>query len=183
MKKLVSFSLFLCALFCHSWLSAQNTQATISGIVTDQPGTPLVGATVQVKNESTGFTTGTMTNANGEYLFKELPLGGPYTVTVSYVGYAEQRQTGYVLHQGDAIRVKTSMQESGQSLEAVEVAASSLKNQVDNLGASTSISARDITRLPVNGRNFTSLMDLSPLSRGGNISGQLGSSTLSLIHI
>jgi hypothetical protein len=177
MKKLISFFVFVCFVFSSGLLSAQNTQASISGFVTDQPGTPLVGATVQVKNESTGFTTATLTNANGEYLFKELPLGGPYTVVVSYVGYAGQRQTGYVLHQGDAIRVKTGMQETGQSLEAVEVAASSLKNQVDNLGASTSISARDITRLPVNGRNFTSLMDLSPLSRGGNISGQLGSST------
>ena len=96
---------------------------------------------------------------------------------VSYVGYAEQRKTGFVLHQGDAIRVKTNLQESTESLEAVEVQATSLQNQVENFGASTSISARDITKLPVNGRNFTTLMDLSPLSRGGNISGQLGSST------
>lgn len=177
MKKLVSLFVFAWLVFSYGWLTAQNTQASISGAVADQQGSPLVGATVQVKNESTGFTTGTLTNAKGEYLFKELPLGGPYTVTASYVGYAEQKQTGFVLHQGDAIRVKISVQEANQSLEAVEVVASSLKNQVENLGASTSITARDITRLPVNGRNFTSLMDLSPLSRGGNISGQLGSST------
>lgn len=176
MNKLIFLSVCVFLAFSHS-VVAQNTQASISGTVTDQQSAALVGATVQVKNESTGFTTGTLTNAKGEYLFKELPLGGPYTILVSYIGYAEQKQTGYVLHQGDAIRVKLNMQESNQSLEAVEVAASSLKNQVDNLGASTSISARDITKLPVNGRNFTSLMDLSPLSRGGNISGQLGSST------
>ena len=177
MMKLVYLFLSACFIFNHTSLMAQNTQATISGTITDQQGGSLIGATVQVKNESTGFTTGTLTNAKGEYLFKELPLGGPYTVNVSYIGYAGQKLSGYILHQGDAIRVKISMQESNESLEAVEVVASSLKNQVDNLGASTSITARDITRLPVNGRNFTSLMDLSPLSRGGNISGQLGSST------
>ena len=177
MKKLIFPFIFACIVFNYSLLNAQNTQASISGTVSDQQGTTLVGATVQVKNESTGFTTGTLTNAQGDYLFKELPLGGPYTINVSYIGYAGQKQTGYVLHQGDAIRVKLIMQETNQSLEAVEVEASSMKNQIENLGASTSISARDITKLPVNGRNFTSLTDLSPLSRGSNISGQLGSST------
>ncbi|MEJ7645344.1 MAG: carboxypeptidase regulatory-like domain-containing protein [Chryseolinea sp.] len=177
MKKLLLIILIGCCVVHFQNLNAQNTQASISGTVLDQQSTPLVGATVQVKNESTGFTTGTMTNTQGEYLFKELPLGGPYTVLVTFIGYAEQKQTGYVLHQGDATRIKTSMQESGQTLEAVEVTSSSLINQVDNLGASTSISARDINKLPVNGRNFTSLTDLSPLSRGSNISGQLGSST------
>lgn len=177
MKKLLHFFVFACLVLNASTLSAQTTHATISGTVTDQQNSGLAGATVQIKNESTGFTTGSQTNAQGEYLFKELPLGGPYTVTVSYIGYAEQKQTGFVLHQGDAIRVKTNLQESNQALAAVEVEASSLQNQVENFGASTSVSARDVNKLPVNGRNFTTLMDLSPLSRGGNISGQLGSST------
>jgi len=158
-------------------LQAQTTQASISGTVADAKDTELPGATVQVKNESTGFSTGTATNAKGEYAFKELPLGGPYTVVVTYIGFGEQKLTGYILHQGDAIKVKVKMQESDQTLEVVQVVASGIKNKIENIGASTAISAKDITRLPVNGRNFTSLMDLSPLSKGGNISGQLGSST------
>ena len=156
---------------------AQTTQASISGTITDDKNMELPGANVQVKNESTGFTTGTSTNAKGEYAFKELPLGGPYTVIASFVGFGEQKQTGYILHQGDAIKIKMTMKETDQTLEVVQVVASGIKNKIENIGASTAISAKDITRLPVNGRNFTSLMDLSPLSRGGNISGQLGSST------
>jgi hypothetical protein len=169
--------LFMMLLFActHAW--SQTTQASISGTISDSQKAELPGATVQVRNESTGFTTGTTTNAKGEYAFKELPLGGPYTVTVSFVGYGEQRQTGYMLNQGDAIKIKIAMQETDQTLEVVQVVASGLKNKIENIGASTAISAKDITRLPVNGRNFTSLMELSPLSRGGNISGQLGSST------
>ena len=177
MKKTILFLLLIYSALNCIKLSAQNTQASISGTIADNQNTLLVGATVQVKNESTGFTTSTLSNTKGEYLFKELPLGGPYTITVSYIGYGEQKQTGYLLHQGDAIHVKIGMQQTDQTLEAVQVTASSMKSQIDNLGSVTSISARDITRLPVNGRNFTSLMDLSPLSRGGNISGQLGSST------
>ncbi|WP_255697029.1 carboxypeptidase regulatory-like domain-containing protein [Dyadobacter sp. CY326] len=164
------------ACVCNDAL-AQTTQASISGTIADDKNMELPGANVQVKNESTGFTTGTSTNAKGEYAFKELPLGGPYTIIASFVGFGEQKQTGYILHQGDAIKVKMTMKETDQTLEVVQVVASGIKNKIENIGASTAISAKDITRLPVNGRNFTSLMDLSPLSKGGNISGQLGSST------
>ena len=157
--------------------SAQTTQASISGVISENQKSPLPGATVQVRNESTGFTTGTVTNAKGEYAFKELPLGGPYTVRVSFIGFGEQKRTGYALNQGDAVRINLNMQEDSQTLEVVQVVASGMKNKIDNLGAATAVSAKSIAALPVNGRNFTSLMDLSPLSRGGNISGQLGSST------
>ncbi|WP_323134258.1 outer membrane beta-barrel protein [Tellurirhabdus rosea] len=173
------FSLLIILMGClaTSQTLAQTTQASIAGVITETNKSPLAGATVQVRNESTGFTTGTVTNAKGEYLFKELPLGGPYTVKVTFIGFGEQKRTGYALNQGDAVRVNLSMQEDNQTLEVVQVVASGLKNKVENFGAATTISARSIATLPVNGRNFTSLMDLSPLSRGGNLSGQLGSST------
>lgn len=158
-------------------VEAQTTQASISGVIFDTNKSPLPGATVRVRNESTGFSTGTVTTAQGDYSFKELPLGGPYIVRVTSVGYGEQQRTGYVLNQGDAIRVNLTMEEVGQTLEVVQVVASGLKNKTEYLGAATTISARSIAALPVNGRNFTSLTDLSPLSRGTNLSGQLGSST------
>jgi hypothetical protein len=166
-------------LFCivPNWVLAQTTQASISGIVTDEQKKAIPGVSIQIRNNSTGFTTRTSTNAQGEYTFKELPLGGPYTVKAIYIGYAEQNRTGYMLNQGDAVRVAINMQETSQTLDAVQVTGSSLKNKVKNFGASTEISAKTMTQLPVNGRNFSNLMDLSPLSRGGGISGQLGSST------
>ncbi|MEZ0487705.1 TonB-dependent receptor [Fibrella aquatica] len=179
MKKHV-LPLFLILLFmgCLSHqTAAQTTQASIAGIITDIQRSALPGATVQVRNESTGFSTGTVTNVKGEYLFKELPLGGPYSIRVTSVGYGDQTRTGYMLNQGDAVRLNLSMQENSQTLEVVQVVASGLKNKIDNLGAATAISAKSIASLPVNGRNFTTLTDLSPLSRGGSISGQLGSST------
>ncbi|RYF49438.1 MAG: carboxypeptidase regulatory-like domain-containing protein, partial [Cytophagaceae bacterium] len=169
--------LLLAVCFLPTETAAQTTQASIAGIITDLQKSPLPGATVQVRNESTGFTTGTVTNVQGEYLFKELPLGGPYTIRVTFVGYGDQTRTGYMLNQGDAIRVNLPMQENSQTLEVVQVVASGLKNKTDNLGAATAVSAKSIASLPVNGRNFTTLTDLSPLSRGGSISGQLGSST------
>lgn len=175
-KNLLFAVLLLC--FCVSnSLRAQTTQASISGIVTDEQKKPIPGASVQVKNNSTGFTTRTSTNAQGEYTFKELPLGGPYSIKALFVGFGEQTRSGYMLNLGDVVKVSISMQEAAQNLEAVQVVASGLKNKVQNFGASTEISAKTMNQLPVNGRNFSNLMDLSPLSRGGGISGQLGSST------
>lgn len=164
--------------FCvgHSAL-AQTTQASIIGIVTDQDKKPIPGASVQVKNNSTGFTTRTSTDAKGGYTFKELPLGGPYTIKVVYMGFGEQNRNGYMLNFGDVARINIGMQEASQTLNAVEVSASGLRNKVQNFGASTEISAKTMNQLPVNGRSFSNLMDLSPLSRGTGISGQLSSST------
>ena len=156
---------------------AQTTQASISGIVTDEQKKPIPGVSIQIRNNSTGFTTRTSTNAQGEYTFKELPLGGPYTVKAIYIGYAEQNRTGFMLNQGDAVRVAINMQETAQNLDGVEVNGSSLRNKVQQFGASTEISSKTMNLLPVNGRNFSSLTDLSPLSGPGGISGQLGSST------
>jgi hypothetical protein len=159
-------------------IKAQTTQTSIVGVVLENGKTPLPGATVMLRNESTGFSTGTVTNAKGEYLFKELPLGGPYTVRATFVGFGEQKLSGYLLNQGDLIRINLTMQQAGQTLAVVDVVASGLQNKVENFGAATAVSARAIATLPVNGRNFTSLTDLSPLAgRGGNLSGQLGSST------
>jgi len=175
-KNLLFAVLVLC--FCVSnSLRAQTTQASISGIVTDDQKKPIPGASVQVKNNSTGFTTRTSTNAQGEYTFKELPLGGPYSIKALFVGFGEQTRSGYMLNLGDVVKVSISMQKAAQNLEAVQVVASGLKNKVQNFGASTEISAKTMNQLPVNGRNFSNLMDLSPLSRGGGISGQLASST------
>lgn len=174
---LLSFSIIALLFISQTRLLAQTTQASISGLIADEQKKPIPGVTVQVKNESTGFTTKTATNALGEYTFKELPLGGPYTVKATYLGLGEQTRTGFMLNLGDVVKVTITMQATAQRLEAVQVVASGLRNKAQTFGASTEISAKAITQLPVNGRNFSTLMDLSPLSRGGGISGQLGSST------
>lgn len=170
--------LLLCILFIMpGYLFAQDDRAVITGIVTDETDWGVIGATVQVRNESTGFSTGSITNENGEYTIKQLPLGGPYTIKVSYIGYGDQTKSGYTLNQGDQVRIDFQMKEESITMEAVEVVANSLKNTIATTGSATSVTEQDLEKLPVNGRNFTSLVDLSPLSTGSSLSGQLASST------
>ncbi len=167
-----------CAIAIGTGLYAQTTQAGFSGKITDENNKGVQGASVEVRNESTGFTTKTSTNSNGDFNFKELPLGGPYIIKVTFIGYGEQVRSGFTLNQGDIIRLNIPIQNASNVLQTVELTGvNTLKNKIENLGAATAVTARDIAKLPVNGRNFTSLMDLSPLSKGDNIGGQLGSST------
>ena len=62
---------FILLLLSSGELFAQTTQASISGVVTDDQNKPIPGAAVSVRNESTGFTTKTGTNAQGVFTFKE----------------------------------------------------------------------------------------------------------------
>ncbi|UIR55693.1 carboxypeptidase regulatory-like domain-containing protein [Sphingobacterium sp. SRCM116780] len=178
MRKLILTALVTTIGASSTSLMAQTTQASISGKIIDDQKKTLQGASVEIRNESTGFTTKTSTNGSGDYTFKELPLGGPYTVKVKYIGFGEQVRSGYMLNQGDIVRVDVDVAATSNVLDVVELKGiASMKNKIENLGAATAVTAKDIVKLPVNGRNFTSLMDLSPLSKGDNISGQLGSST------
>lgn len=69
------------------------------------------------------------------------------------------------------------MKEESTNISEVDVVANSMKKKIDVLGEATSISGKSLQTLPVNGRNFTTLVDLSPLSSGSNLAGQLYSST------
>lgn len=150
---------------------AQTTQASIVGKVIGPGSMAQEKVKVTIVNESTGFRTETETNSKGEYIFKEIPLGGPYTVIVN-----DDKKEGYNVNFGDQVTVNMDLGNE-KTIEEVKITGN-LKNKIGNLGAATAISAKNISMLPVNGRNFTNLAELSPLSgKGGNLSGQLGSST------
>jgi len=79
----------------------QGTQGSISGKINNENGQAIHAGTVEVKNESTGFTTTTTTNEKGEFYFKQLHLGGPYTIIAYSVELGEQIKNGYQLNLGD----------------------------------------------------------------------------------
>ena len=156
-------------LLAYNGAWAQATNATIAGVVSDENGQTLPGATVLVKNEGTGFSAGTVTNANGEYIFRQLPLGGPYTINVSYVGYGEQKNSGYQISQGTRLNVNFKLSQSNSELQEILVKGNNITNQVDALGEKTSINSQQLKFLPTEGRNFSRLVSLSPLQGGGSI--------------
>ncbi len=175
-KLLTAITCFLLLLIVGKSIG-QTTQASISGTITDESNQPVGGASVTVNNESTGFKTTIVSNAKGYYTFKELPLGGPYNVLIQYTGFKEERKKDYNLNQGDALIVNVSLVAGNKDLDSVVVSSSSGR-KIPDLGATTTISVKTMKVLPINGRNFSNLADLSPLTgSGGSIGGQLASGT------
>ncbi len=173
---------FLLHILCSTLffeVQAQSTNASIAGVVTDENGEPLPGATVAIRNQSTGFKTGTITNVKGEYLLEQLPLGGSYAIISSFVGYGEVRKTGYYLNQGDQIKVDFFLRQTATELEEITISGQSLRSRIQREGNATEINANEIKKLPIEGRNFTGLTSLSPLQGAGsiNLGGQRRTST------
>lgn len=169
----------LVLIFSINNLFGQATNATVSGLVLDEDGQPLIGATILVRNESTGFEAGTITSLDGRFNFQQMPLGKPYSIKVSYIGFTNQRFSGYELNQGDRINLEVRMETSSNDLDEIVVTGQGFANQIEKLGAVTAIDATQIKNLPTEGRNFTNLTALSPLQGGGalNLGGQRRTST------
>lgn len=150
---------------------AQATDASITGTVKDATNNEfLPGATITIRNDATGFETHTITNAKGEYVLHQLPLGKPYSISASFVGLQTVRQTGYSLNYGDKLRVDITLSASETALKEVVISEKGFAKEVQQAGASTSITAAQIKNLPNEGRNFTRLNNLSPLQGGDNFS-------------
>ncbi len=169
---------FLIAFFGNKSF-AQGTDATISGKVLDEKGEAIPGASIRVKNESTGFQTGTVTNVSGEYQLQQLPLGKPYSITITFVGYQAQKFSNYALNQGDKLKIDAKLLQGDTQLSEVVVSANSFVNkETERAGAAIAVSSLQMKQLPMEGRNFTALTALSPLQgKNGSFSGQRISST------
>src|SRR5918995_5272873 len=154
---LLSATLFL---FVTVSATAQVTTSTLVGLVRDAQSAVIPGATVVATHEGTGVAREGVTDANGEFVFSALPAG-PYTVKVELTGFKTLQQQGMQLGAGQTVR-QTFALEVGTLAETVTVAVetplveSSASLQADNLGS------QEVRELPVNRRNLTNLMSLTP---------------------
>lgn len=169
------------ALLPTCFIIAQSTDASVTGTVSNSAKAPLAGASVTVINESTGFKSVTQTNNEGKYYFRQLPLGSPYKVEVTNVGFSSQVNENLSLNQGDQLVIDFLLEVKTNSLEDVVVKTNPLTKRIDRFGASTAISARTIQQIPAQNRNFNDLASLAPTSNGANLGGQRFSSTNYLI--
>jgi hypothetical protein len=159
-------------------IQAQATDTSISGVVTNQAGEPIPGVDIIVENQSTGFRSGSLTNRNGQFTFRQLPIGGPYSVTASFLGYQEQQQAGITLNLGSSVQVPIQLSEAAIELEGMVVTAFDFDARADRLGSTSALTSEQIEQLPTADRDFLNLAALTPLAgRGLNLSGQRQMST------
>ncbi len=144
------------------YVFAQTEKASISGRTTDQTNAVVPDAEVEIRNTDTGIVTSTKTNDQGVYAFPSLPPGN-YVMNVRKQGFRTVSVTDVKLYVQDNISRNFVMQ-VGSSAESVTVVAQSEAGLVNTIGSElgTVITQEAIHELPLNGRNFTQLLTLTP---------------------
>ncbi|MFN3999138.1 carboxypeptidase regulatory-like domain-containing protein [Algoriphagus sp.] len=154
-------------------LSQGVTTSGISGVVSETNGQPLPGANVVATHVPSGTRYGAVSNLDGKYSIPGMRVGGPYKISVSFIGFSTQEVDGIVLSLGVFSNVNVSLREDGQELSEV-VITSSPNNLFSNerTGANTSITNEALTRLPTISRNINDFTRLTPQSNGQSFAGQ-----------
>ena len=170
------FTLGLLALLCigSSVVLAQGvTTAAINGKVTSTTGEVLPGANIIAVHNPTGTTYGTSSREDGRYNLPNLRVGGPYTVTVSFVGYRQQKREDVFLQLSQNLTIDFSLVE--QAVEVSGVTVVSERNAVmssGRTGAAMSVSRDQLEAIPTTSRNFADALKMSPLFSGYNAGGR-----------
>ncbi len=139
---------------------AQRVASTIRGVVTDTTGAVIVGGKVTVKNEATGLTRTSETNASGVYAFADLPVG-TYSIDVEYPGFKTSATRGILLNVADVREVDIKL-ETGAITESVSVEVPAVSVKTVGGDVSSIITGAQVRELPLNGRNFLQLSLLMP---------------------
>jgi len=134
-------------------LRAQTATGEITGTVVDASGAIVPSAQITITDQLTGSTRKTKSNTSGNYTFALLPVG-TYTVTAEATGFRLAKHVDITLNIAQTIRVDFRM-ELGKVTQAVEVKASAVALDTDNSAISQTITQRQVSDLPLNGRNFT----------------------------
>ncbi len=139
------------------------TTASINGVVTDTKGEALPGATVIAVHKPSGSQYGNVTGNDGYFRLSNMRVGGPYEVTVSFVGYEKNVQSGINLSLGQSFQLNIEMKEETGQLSEVIVRSSGLLDGNQD-GQKTVIDERTINDIPTITRSIGDFARFNPLA-------------------
>src|SRR5882757_5980619 len=149
------FLMAMCLFMAANWASAQVNTADILGAVTDAGGAVIPNVKVTVVNTATNDTKTTTTSSTGDYIFNLMPSGS-YTISAEAPSFKKASIALNVVS-GDRARANVQLQ-VGDVTQTVEVAAQSPALQTDSATLSTVVAAQSVQDLPLNGRNYVTLV-------------------------
>ena len=161
-KLLALVAMFVVALSA----SAQVTTSALSGVVTDENHEALIGATVTALHTPSGTKYNAVTNIDGRYTMRGMRPGGPYTVTVTYIGYQTRQIEDVTLQLAETYDLSVDMSVGSNTLTEVVITSEATKFRTEKTGAATNINSAQISSLPTVTRSLTDVTRLSPY--GGN---------------
>ena len=175
MKK-IRILLFFALVAVAAMLTAQVTTSSMSGKITDG-NESLIGATVQAVHTPSGTNYGTVTNPDGRFTIQGMRPGGPYTITVSYVGYVAQQFNNITISLGETYSLNATLKESSASLTEVMVMGTASKFTTEKTGATTNVNNEQIQLLPSINRSISDIARISPYANGMSFAGSDGRSS------
>ncbi|MAU26087.1 MAG: TonB-dependent receptor [Muricauda sp.] len=161
MKKI--YLVFAALLVSATVFSQGVTTSSIGGKVTDNNGEPLPGASVVAVHVPSGTVYGAATDFDGYYRISGMRTGGPYKITISYVGYNDDAKEGVYLNLGQTTTINSQLAESATALDEVVVTA--VGDGVfgaNKTGTETNISQRQVATTPAASRSLADFVRLTP---------------------
>ncbi len=154
-------------LLTTSSLMAQVTTSSINGkVVAD--GQDVIGATITAVHVPSGTRYNAVTNDKGRYVIQGMRVGGPYTVSISYIGYKDDVRKNISLTLGEATAINADLKEDAQVLGEVTVTGVAGRG---GMGASSNFSQQNIDNAPTINRNVYDVAKLSPLVNSNKFGG------------
>ena len=166
MQKRLFFLVSLMLVLATSMMAQVTTSALNGQVTLKESGEAVIGATVQAVHEPSGTRYAAVTNIDGRYNIQGMRTGGPYAITVSYIGYQTKTVKGITLQLAETSKVDVQLSEDANELSEVIVSGRASKFAVEKTGAATNITNAQITNLPTVSRSITDVTRLSPY--GGN---------------
>ncbi|MEO5583405.1 MAG: carboxypeptidase regulatory-like domain-containing protein, partial [Saprospiraceae bacterium] len=154
------------------------TSAEIAGLITDVNGEPLIGATVLAIHEPSGSQYGTATREDGRFNISSVRVGGPYRVTVSYVGYRDYVEKEITMSLGQILQFNVKMKESNAIID--EIVVTSDKGTVlssERTGAGQNIKRGVLESMPTISRSIGDFLRFVPQSRSSSVASTAGTGT------
>jgi hypothetical protein len=157
---MLAFSFSCVSLFLFStYLSAQVDTGAILGTVRDQSGGVIPAAKVTLTNAGTGISITTKTGGDGGYVFRPVRIGA-YSVAAEYEGFRKTEQRDVRVDVQQQVVVDLTLL-PGQLTQSVEVTGAPPALQTQDASVGQVVGTREVNDLPLNGRNFTFLAQLS----------------------
>ncbi|SMO33585.1 TonB-dependent receptor [Fodinibius sediminis] len=160
----------LAALFLPAVMFAQGTTSgAIQGTVSDAAGASLPGANVVAIHQPTGTRYGTASRSDGRFTIKNVRVGGPYEIQVTFVGFNPEKKEISDVELGETVEVNFALEEGALTLDEISVTAEADRVfNADRTGASTNISQEEIESTPTLSRSLSDFTRLNPQVTSGN---------------
>jgi hypothetical protein len=158
--KVKFLQVFLVSLTLAVTAHGQVDTGAILGTIKDQSGAVIPRAKIALRNDGTNFYTSTQTGTDGSYILTPVRIG-TYTVTAEFQGFHGEVRPHIVVNVQQQVVVDFTLV-PGSETQMIEVTAEPGLLQTQNASVSQVVSSTAINNLPLNGRNYFFLAQLSP---------------------